>query len=86
MENKNVRHYLNSTTPTQPYPLVRSFSSSAVILQLRGAVSKQDIADTKAPICTNMIYTVTPKDSQPSSCKLLFVGIMYHQIVYMMRI
>jgi hypothetical protein len=78
---------VTSTLNPNPIPSPRSFVLlPAVILQLRGAVSKQDIADTKAPICTNMIYTVTPKDSQPSSCKLLFVGIMYHQIMYMMRI
>ena len=48
----------------QPNPTLspRSFLLfPAVILHLRGAVSKQDIVDTKAPICTIMISAVTPK-------------------------
>ena len=61
-KKKRSSCYLNSQPQPNPIP---SFvpSPRGHPSTLRGAVFKQDIADTKAPICTIMIYTVTPKDS-----------------------
>jgi hypothetical protein len=51
---------------------------------------KQHVVDTKARVGRAHLndYDLRgyPKDSQLSSSKSLFVGILYHQIVYMVRI